>query len=173
MRVWMQIQGSQVRSRPVPYFHGDWSWNNFYGHSPPFRWQKKIPVCKDPYRVKWAKSTMHARIQGFSSGGSRSVWQKKPWQRFFFFFFFLVLSLFYRSQMVNFEEIYHFSRFQRGSNIFQGGSNCLFPIETHITCDFPPLWIRTCNDRVEEILLGRKYQLYLFINILRKTIEGY
>ena len=47
--------------------------------------------------------------------------------------------------MVNFKEIYHFSRFQRGSNIFQGegvqlfpggGSNCLFPIETHITCDF-------------------------------------
>ena len=25
--------------------------------------------------------------------------------------------------MVNFKEIYHFSRFQRGSNIFQGGSN--------------------------------------------------
>ena len=23
---------------PVPYFHGDWSWNYFYGHSPPFRW---------------------------------------------------------------------------------------------------------------------------------------
>ena len=35
-----------------------------------------------------------------------------------------------------------------------GGSNCLFPIETHITCDFPgggldplsPLWIRTWED---------------------------
>ena len=54
--------------------------------------------------------------------------------------------------MVNFKEIYHFPRFQRESNIFQGGggkggptfsrggggvSNCLFPIETHITCDFP------------------------------------
>ena len=51
--------------------------------------------------------------------------------------------------MVNFEENYHFSRFQRGSNIFGGegggvqlfpgggGSNCLYPIETHITCDFP------------------------------------
>ena len=47
--------------------------------------------------------------------------------------------------MVNFEENYHFSRFQRGYNIFQGGgsqlfprgSNCLYPIETHITCDFP------------------------------------
>ena len=23
---------------PVPYFRGDWSWNNFYPHSPPFRW---------------------------------------------------------------------------------------------------------------------------------------
>ena len=46
--------------------------------------------------------------------------------------------------MVNFEENYHLSRFQRGSNIFQGGvqifprvSNCLYPIETHITCAFP------------------------------------
>ena len=42
------------------------------------------------------------------------------------------------------KDIYHFSRFQRGSNIFQGGggptfsrgSNCLFPVETHISCDF-------------------------------------
>ena len=42
------------------------------------------------------------------------------------FFFFLVLSLFYRSQMVNFKEIYHFSRFQRGSNIFQGGGESNF-----------------------------------------------
>ena len=81
-------------------------------------------------------------------GGSRSVCQKKALTTFFFFFF--ILSLFYRSQMVNFKEIYHFSRFQRGSNIFYGGptfsggrggvgggSNCLFPIETHITCYFP------------------------------------
>ena len=60
--------------------------------------------------------------------------KKKPWQ-----IFFLVLSLFYWSQMVNFEENYNFSRFQRGSNIFKGGggvqlfprgSNCLYPIET-------------------------------------------
>ena len=63
--------------------------------------------------------------------------------------------------MVNFKEIYHFSRFQRGPTfsrggggvqLFPGGFNCLFPIETHITCDFrgggpdplpppPPLWI--------------------------------
>ena len=55
-------------------------------------------------------------------------------------------SLFYRSQLVNFKENYHFSRFQRGRvQHFPGGggltfargggagSNCLFPIETHIS----------------------------------------
>ena len=83
-------------------------------------------------------------------GGPGQSDKKKLWQGFFFFC--LVLSLFYRSQMVNFKEIYHFSRFQRGptfsrggSDFFQGGSdffqgggsNCLFLIETHITCDFP------------------------------------
>ena len=48
--------------------------------------------------------------------------------------------------MVNFKEIYHFqssrggSTFSRGPTFSRGGgggSNCLFPIETHITCDFP------------------------------------
>ena len=55
-----------------------------------------------------------------------------------FFFLYLVLSL------VNFKENYHFSRFLRGPNSFQevvqlfpGGYNCLFPIETHITLHFP------------------------------------
>ena len=38
---------------------------------------------------------------------------------------FLVLSLFYRSQMVNFKEIYRFSRLQMGSIFFQGVQ--LFP----------------------------------------------
>ena len=33
-----------------------------------------------------------------------------------------------KSQMVNFKENYHFSRFLRGSNIFQGGGGVqLFP----------------------------------------------
>ena len=78
--------------------------------------------------------------------------------------------------MVNFKEIYHFSRFQRGSKIFQGGSNffqvgsiCLFPIETHITCDFPggsgppapPLWIRTCLYIWVKLYLPIKYQYKL------------
>ena len=38
-----------------------------------------------------------------------------------FFAFFLVLGLVYRSQMVNFKEKYHFTRFRRGSKFFQGG----------------------------------------------------
>ena len=70
-----------------------------------------------------------------------------------------VFFLFLRSQMANFKKITIFQG-SRGSNSFQGGptfsrggegSNCLFPIETQITCDFPggpdplsPLWIRTC-----------------------------
>ena len=101
---------------------------------------------------------LHARIQEFSSGVSRPVWPKKLWQRFFFFllFFFLVLSLFNRSQMVNFKEIYHFSRFQRGSNIFHGGGGggvqLLIPYRNPYNLWFsrggpdplsPPLWIRT------------------------------
>ena len=106
--------------------------------------------------------TGHARIQEFSSGGGGGDFISPQLMTTFF----LVLSLFYRSQMVNFKENYHFSRFQRGPNIFQWGptfsrgvqvfpgwgSDCLFPIETHITCDFPvgsgppapPPLIRTC-----------------------------
>ena len=51
---------------------------------------------------------------------------------------FLVLSLFLQSQMVNFKENYHFSRFPRGptfsggggSNFFRGGGfQLLIPIE--------------------------------------------
>ena len=55
------------------------------------------------------------------------------------FFFSLVLSLFYRSQLVNFKENYHFSKFRRGSNFFQvwgdptfsrEGVQLLIPIRT-------------------------------------------
>ena len=31
-------RGRKFDPGPVPYFRGDGSWNNFYGHSPPFRW---------------------------------------------------------------------------------------------------------------------------------------
>ena len=83
----------------------------------------------------------------FVRGGSRSVWQKKLWQRF------LVLSLFYRSQMVNFKEIYHFSNFFRGGG-GGGGGQLLIPYRNPYNLWFSrggggpdplsPLWIRTC-----------------------------
>ena len=74
----------------------------------------------------------HARIREFSSGGGgggggggvQVSLTKKALT--FFLFSILVLSLFYRSQMVNFKEFYHFSRFQAESNIFQGGGSNFF-----------------------------------------------
>ena len=39
--LWLQTQGSRVWSRPDLILLGNWSWNDFYGHSPPFRWIKK------------------------------------------------------------------------------------------------------------------------------------
>ena len=56
-----------------------------------------------------------------------------------------------------------------GSNFFQRGSNCLFPIETHITCDFPgevrtpcppPLWICTC---IWHIFIMVAHSAYLYV----------
>ena len=38
MRVWLQSRGPEFNPGLVQYFLGDWSWNNFYGHSPPFHW---------------------------------------------------------------------------------------------------------------------------------------
>ena len=57
-----------------------------------------------------------ARIQEFSSGGEGPGQSDKKALTTIF----LVLSLFYRSQLVNFKEIYRFSRLQMGSNFFQG-----------------------------------------------------
>ena len=98
--------------------------------------------------------------RNFRQGGGVQVSLTKKALTTFVFGFFSPQLILQKSWMVNFKEIYHFSRFQRGSNIFQGGgsnffqggggANSLFPIETHITCDFPGgvrtpcplLWIR-------------------------------
>ena len=96
----------------------------------------------------------HARIQEFSSrggvwGGGPGHLTKKALTTCFFF----VLFLFFLSTADLTDDKWSISKksiiFQGsrggptfsggggGSNFFQGGSNCLFPIETHITCDFP------------------------------------
>ena len=83
--------------------NSDWSRTVIWSHWPVFHFSM------NPVRIH--------------EGGSTSIWQKKLWQRCLFFAFFLVLGLVYRSQMVNFKEKYHFSRFRRGVQIFPGGSN--------------------------------------------------
>ena len=76
----------------------------------------------------------------FVRGVQVNLTKKKKLSRFLFVFFSPQLIL--QKSNGQFQRNYHFSRFQRGSNIFQGGSNffqggsnCLFPIETHITSD--------------------------------------
>ena len=101
--------------------------------------------------------TLHARIQEFSSGGVQVSLTKKALKTFFFFFFSPQLILQnsngqFQRNLSLFKVPEGVQHFPGGSNFFQGGSNSLFPIETHITCDFPggvrtpcpPLWIRTC-----------------------------
>ena len=55
-------RGHEFDPGPVPYFRGDWSWNKFYGHSPPFRWiiqEGCLPVTsesmctKEKHRKEW------------------------------------------------------------------------------------------------------------------------
>ena len=77
-------------------------------------------------------------VRGGGGGGVQVSLTKKSSDNVFF----LVLSV--KWSISKKSIIYQGSRggptFSRGgSNFFQGGggSNCLFPIETHITCDFP------------------------------------
>ena len=80
-------------------------------------------------------------MRGGGGGPGQSV-PKKTLTKFFFFF---SPQLILQKSNGQFQRNLSFLRFERGPNIFQGGptfsrgggSNCLFPIETHITCDFP------------------------------------
>ena len=96
---------------------------------------------------------LHARIQEYSSGGRGPVQSDKKALTFFFFFFFFSPQLILQKSNGQFQRNLSFLKVLEGVQLFPGGSNCLFPIETLITCDFPgggpdplpppPLWIRT------------------------------
>ena len=70
-------------------------------------------------------------VKGGGGGGVQVNLTKKALTTFVFLLvfllFFFVLSLFFRSQMVNFKENYHFSRFQ-GVQLFPGGGGGGGPI---------------------------------------------
>ena len=59
--------------------------------------------------------------RNFRQGGGPGQSDKKKALTLFFLFLFLVPSLFNRSQMVNFKEIYHFFKGQEGVQHFPGG----------------------------------------------------
>ena len=72
------------------------------------------------------------------------VTEKKLIQRFNFCLFCFRTQLITEGPMVLFQRKLYVSKAPGGPtpsrgwpNFFQGGSNCLFPKETHITCDFP------------------------------------
>ena len=57
--------------------------------------------------------------RNFCQGGPGQS-DKKKLTAFFFFCFFFSLQLILQKSNDQFQRIYHFSSFQRGSNIFQG-----------------------------------------------------
>ena len=86
------------------------------------------PTHKNVYLIH------HMRIQEFSLGGVQVNLTKK-YDNIFFFLFSPQLIL--QKSNGQFQRKLSFSKFRRGSNVFQGegggGSNRLFTIETHIT----------------------------------------
>ena len=75
---------------------------------------------------------------GGGAGGPSQSDKKKPWQGFFSPQLILLIS----KKTIIFQGSRGGPTFSRGGGgggvqLFPGGSNCLYPIETHITCDFP------------------------------------
>ena len=130
------------------------------------------------YCIKSMRGSRNFRQGG--GGGVQVNLTKKSTDNVFFFF---LSSAYFTEVTWFFEENYHFSSFQRGSKIFQGvggggGSNCLFPIETHITCDFPggggpdplspPFWIRTWSHFVTLKLWKTLQKVHFCITIMAR-----
>ena len=54
-------RGRELDHGPVQYFRWDWSWNNFYGHSPPFRWiiqEGLLSVTRISYKGKYVHEVL-------------------------------------------------------------------------------------------------------------------
>ena len=79
-----------------------------------------------PVNLFRARSLSCADPGIFVRGGPGQSEKKSSDVFFVCLFVFFSPQLILQNQMVNFNEIYHFSRFQRGSNIFQGGGGSNF-----------------------------------------------
>ena len=85
---------------------------------------------------------IHARIQEFSSGGRgvqvHLAYKKKLWKLFFqSSTYFTEVQWLLSKKTIICQGSSGVEHFPGGVQLFTGGSNCFFPIETHTTCDFP------------------------------------
>ena len=122
----------------------------------------------------------HARIQDFSSGGGGpGQSDKKSPDNVFLVLSFTEVKWLISKKVVIFQGSRGGPTFSRGGGggvqLFPGGSNCFYPIETHITCDFPvgsgppdPLWIRTCYLDQQEIAFFRLVVVGWYFSVLFK-----
>ena len=69
-------RGNEFDPGPVPYFRGDWSWNNFYSHSPPSAESFKNGCCQLQAKV-CARSTGYPLVQA-CPGKSVIRWTDRP-----------------------------------------------------------------------------------------------
>ena len=105
---------------------------------------KKEPQPVYPHRRQIFNMRGSRNFRKGGGGVQVSLLKKKGLTTFFFFFFSPQLILqksngqFQRNLSLFKvpEGVQHFPGGGGGSNFFQGGSNCLFPIESHISCDF-------------------------------------
>ena len=115
--------------------------------------------------------------RGGGGGGPGQSDKKSSDNVFFFFFFFFSPQLILQKSNGQFQRNLSFFKVPEGVQHFPGGSNCLFPIETHITCDFPgggpdplsPLWIHTCpNTCLRRVLVTHLYCWCLVLNLVSR-----
>ena len=133
-------------------------------------------------QMRGSRNFHRGGVGGGWGGGGPGQSDKKALTTIFF-----VLSLFYRSQMVNFQRNLSFFKAPDGVQFFPGGptflgvSNCLFPIETHLICDFPegvrtpcpppPLWIRTwCSPHSFMVKATIHYLIWAWQTLIDRRI---
>ena len=75
--------------------------------------------------------------QGRGGGGGVQVSLTKNALTTFYFSYFFSPQLILQKSNGQFQRNLAFFKVPEGVVLFPEGSNCLFPIETHITCDFP------------------------------------
>ena len=120
---------------------------------------------------------------GGGGGGSRSIQhiKKTPLTTFFFILISFSPQLNLQKSSGLFQrKLFFGGTFSQGGcpTFYRGGSNCFFPIETHITRDFPgartpaPIWICPCDSAHRGLIYLLVFFLYFFnITFAKSFVE--